>query len=272
MNVEESRTNKELYTKVLEISSCIDNSLTIDMNITRISETLAIDKNDLDSIFKQWASTKTEDFIKHFHQNKNSLRGDETLLNPQQTIIKLERMTKEELGNKETPIRIFYSYSDSPFGEILFASTEKGLCYLAFSDQETNALEHLYRLFPKAEFLQENKSIHKQTLSFFLSEKQETEVLNLHLKGTDFQFEVWKSLLKIPFGTLVSYASIAKSINKTKASRAVGTAIGSNPVSLLVPCHRVIQSSGKLGGYMWGLERKAILLAWEKLGTALDFG
>ena len=91
----------------------------------------------------------------------------------------------------------------------------------------------------------------------------ESSIIPLHIKGTTFQFEVWNALLDIPKGSLTSYGEIAKRINKPKASRAVGTAIGTNPISLLIPCHRVIQTSGKSGGYMWGLATKYLLIARE---------
>ena len=89
------------------------------------------------------------------------------------------------------------------------------------------------------------------------------EEIKLHLKGTDFQLKVWETLLKIPFGNLSTYGTIAKQIEKPSASRAVGTAIGDNPVAFLIPCHRVIQSTGTLGGYMWGIDRKQAIIGWE---------
>ena len=112
-------------------------------------------------------------------------------------------------------------------------------------------------------FLIESKESHQFILDFI--DGNENLEITFHIKGTDFQFDVWKALLEIPKGSLTSYGAIAKKINKPKAFRAVGTAIGNNPISLLIPCHRVIQTNGNFGGYMWGLPTKFLLIAWEGL-------
>jgi AraC family transcriptional regulator of adaptative response/methylated-DNA-[protein]-cysteine methyltransferase len=96
-----------------------------------------------------------------------------------------------------------------------------------------------------------------------LKENTASKTIALHVKGTEFQLKVWAALLEIPFGELSNYGEIAQQIGHSKASRAVGTAIGSNPIALLIPCHRVVQANGKLGGFKWGLERKAAIIAWE---------
>ena len=106
-----------------------------------------------------------------------------------------------------------------------------------------------------------------QALYIFTQDWQQLENIKLHLKGTSFQLKVWETLLKIPMGQLSTYGNIAASIEKPTASRAVGTAIGSNPVAFLIPCHRVIQSTGLFGGYMWGPTRKAAIIGWEAAKT-----
>jgi AraC family transcriptional regulator of adaptative response/methylated-DNA-[protein]-cysteine methyltransferase len=120
----------------------------------------------------------------------------------------------------------------------------------------------LKNYYPKAIFEQANslkQNLALQTINGNLIPKP----LILHLKGTEFQVQIWCKLLEIPFGKLISYSQLAKSINKPKAARAVGTAIGSNPIAYLIPCHRVVQSNGSLGGYMWGLKRKSDIISWE---------
>lgn len=158
-------------------------------------------------------------------------------------------------------LAITYEFIASPFGQILIASTTIGICYLGFSENEDQT--DLVKRFPEALFSLETKEIHHHALEAFLSNKDFNSI-NLHLKGTPFQLTVWKTLLTIPMGTTNSYGTIAQLINKPKAYRAVGTAVGKNPVSLLIPCHRVLQSSGDLGGYMWGKERKKEILTFEK--------
>ncbi|HMW32086.1 MAG TPA: methylated-DNA--[protein]-cysteine S-methyltransferase [bacterium] len=177
--------------------------------------------------------------------------------------VNIEGMTPGEYKNGGENLEINYSFSESPFGDILSASTSKGLCYMMFSDDPKSALSQLVSHFPNATYHHKKDSFHKNALNIFNVVAPENHSINLHLKGSEFQLKVWEALLKIPFGKLTTYNTIAKEIRKPKASRAVGTAIGSNPVAYLIPCHRVIQSSGNFGGYMWGPTRKTAIIGWE---------
>lgn len=178
----------------------------------------------------------------------------------------IEKMTSEESGRGGKNLTIRYEFLHSPFGEILAASTDKGICYLAFSDDRDLTFGELKRLFPDARYWQADVPAHRDALSRFLSKDSYSEKIRLHLKGTDFQVGVWKTLIQIPTGQQLSYGDVAKRIGRPAACRAVGTAVGSNPISLLIPCHRVVRSSGGVGGYHWGVERKAALLRWEADG------
>lgn len=177
--------------------------------------------------------------------------------------IKIEGMTPGEYKNGGENLSIHYSFTDTPFGKIIVAATPKGLCYMAFADDEQEAFEALRTLFPKAGYHQRTDEIQQKALSFFSRDWSEPDELKCHLRGTDFQLKVWETLLKIPMGQLTTYGDIAARINNPKASRAVGSAVGDNPVSFLIPCHRVIRSSGELGGYHWGLTRKTAIIGWE---------
>ena len=146
---------------------------------------------------------------------------------------------------------------------MLIASTEKGVCYLSFVEEKNLDSERLVKLFPKASFEQKTDLIQQNALQFFTGDWTDLKQIKLHLKGTPFQLKVWQSLLKIPLGKVLTYGSIAGSIESPNASRAVGTAIGSNPVAFLIPCHRVIRSSGIVGDYHWGTGRKLAILGWE---------
>lgn len=161
-------------------------------------------------------------------------------------------------------LEINHSTTESPFGEVLIASTLKGICFLGFENENQSASKNLRKRFPHAVFKDQLEKCHKEAIGFFELSEGKLKNVKFHLKGTDFQFEVWKSLLKIPSGYVATYQEIAKRIGKPKASRAVGNAIGLNPVSCLIPCHRVIRSSGEEGGYMWGSDVKKQLLVWEK--------
>jgi AraC family transcriptional regulator of adaptative response/methylated-DNA-[protein]-cysteine methyltransferase len=172
-------------------------------------------------------------------------------------------MTPGEYKNGGAALHINYSYAASPFGNILVASTSKGICYMSFSDDEERSLNDLKGRFPNATFKRFLDNVQQNALYIFTHDWTKLSQIKLHLKGTAFQLKVWETLLKIPMGELTSYGNIAGQITRPNASRAVGTAIGSNPVAFLIPCHRVIQSGGAPGGYMWGLTRKSAIIGWE---------
>ena len=163
---------------------------------------------------------------------------------------------------------INYSFAESPFGNVLVASTDKGICHMAFVDEETNAFRQLQNNFPNAQYEQVVDLRQQQALYIFTHDWSKLNEIKLHLKGTEFQIKVWETLLKIPMGQLTTYGEIAEAIHHPKASRAVGTAVGENPIAFLIPCHRVIQSSGLLGQYHWGSTRKSAMIGWEAARVA----
>ncbi len=178
--------------------------------------------------------------------------------------INIESMTPGEFQNGGKALTIQYNFYLTPFGEFLIASTIKGICFISFVESKSESIKELHNNFPNALFLNETNGIHERALSIFKNDWTNLKGVKLHLKGTEFQLKVWQALLKIPFADLYTYSQIAHHINSPKASRAVGTAIGSNPIAYLIPCHRVIQSTGLIGGYMWGSNRKKAIIAWEQ--------
>jgi AraC family transcriptional regulator of adaptative response/methylated-DNA-[protein]-cysteine methyltransferase len=163
---------------------------------------------------------------------------------------------------------IFYGYHSSPIGEILVARTDVGVCWLGFVIDEDRAepFRRMNRHWPKARFepsQDETKEAALHVLRIWKGEGDVAKKLALDLHGTNFQIQVWRALLKIPNGGTVSYQDVAHALGDAKASRAVGTAVGSNPISLLIPCHRVIQKSGIVENYAWGTLRKKIILGLE---------
>lgn len=177
--------------------------------------------------------------------------------------VHIERMTPDEYKNGGENLSIRYSFAESPFGRIFVASTAKGICCLEFADAPADSFARLERKFPKARFAQDVDERQQDALSIFTRDWSESKAIKLHLKGTDFQLQVWEALLKIPMGGLATYGDIAAVIHHPKACRAVGTAVGDNPVAFLIPCHRVIRSTGKWGNYRWGEVRKTALISWE---------
>jgi AraC family transcriptional regulator of adaptative response/methylated-DNA-[protein]-cysteine methyltransferase len=177
--------------------------------------------------------------------------------------INIEGMTPGEFKNGGENLFINYSFAETPFGNILVASTQKGICHMAFAENRNDALEQLKANFPNAHYTQMVDLIQQNALYIFTYDWNKLNQIKLHLKGTEFQLKVWETLLKIPMGHLSTYGMIAENIERPKASRAVGSAIADNPVAFLIPCHRVIQSSGSFGEYHWGSTRKTAMIAWE---------
>ncbi|WPV02122.1 methylated-DNA--[protein]-cysteine S-methyltransferase [Mucilaginibacter sp. cycad4] len=178
--------------------------------------------------------------------------------------IKVEGMTPGEYKNGGESLNINYSFADSPFGKVIVASTDKGVCHLAFADEGTEpALTQLKTIFPNARYSQLVDMSQQNALFVFSQDWSKLDEIKLHLKGTDFQIKVWEALLSVPAGGLTTYADLAKKAGHVGASRAVGTAIGNNPVAFLIPCHRVIKSTGELGQYHWGAIRKNAIIGWE---------
>lgn len=181
--------------------------------------------------------------------------------------VRIEGMTPGEYKNGGSNLHIRYSFAESPFGHILIASTEKGICYMAFAEEEHAALETLRQQFPQAQY-QQMTDLHQQhALYIFTQDWNRLSEIKLHLKGSPFQLKVWETLLKIPMGNVTSYGQIAQAIERPGASRAVGTAIGENPVAFIIPCHRVIRASGDIGQYHWGAVRKTAMIGWEAART-----
>lgn len=177
--------------------------------------------------------------------------------------VNIEGMTPGEYKNGGESLVMNYSFSESPFGNLIIASTSKGICHMIFEDDEEIALADVKLRFPNARYVRKMDDFHRGALSVFQYSRRNLDKIKLHLNGTPFQIKVWESLLKIPMGDLITYGSIAEAIKNPNATRAVGTAIGSNPVAFLIPCHRVIKSTGVIGGYMCGNTRKAAIIGWE---------
>lgn len=164
---------------------------------------------------------------------------------------------------EEKELIIYYNIYDTIYGKTLIASTDIGVCFVALGE-ESFMIEELHNEYGKAKLEKENINIHNKIISLI---ENPSSLFNItfHIKGTDFQMKVWEELLKIPHGDKRSYKIIAENIGKPKAVRAVGTAVGQNPISCLIPCHRVIRSDNSLGGYRWGLDIKKKLLENESL-------
>jgi AraC family transcriptional regulator of adaptative response/methylated-DNA-[protein]-cysteine methyltransferase len=234
-------------------------------------------------LFQRWAGTSPKRFLQFLTADyaKAVLRQSESVLEAAHAtrlsgsgcrhdlFLNCEAVTPGTCKQRGNGIVIRYGIHVTPFGDCLFALTEKGLCALRFV-REKSAVAEIAELRSEwcgAAFLQDQKLAGETARRLFQPANHgESAQFHLHLRGTNFQLKVWQILLSMPSGTLATYSKIAALTGCPRAARAVGTAIGKNPVAFLIPCHRVIQSLGTLGNYRWGAERKAAIVGWEAAG------
>jgi len=180
------------------------------------------------------------------------------------SLIAITAMKPEEYKNGGEPLSINYSFAESPFGALIIAATPKGISYMAFYDGgQEEAFAELKKQFPRATYQPLLDAIQQNALFLFTQDWKKLRPITLHVKGTAFRFKVWEALLGIPMGQLSTYGAIAGELHHPKASRAVGSAVGDNPVAFLIPCHRVVRSTGETGQYHWGSKRKTAIIGWE---------
>jgi len=236
-------------------------------------------------LFKDWAGVSPKKFLQYIsiEHAKRLLQNNASLADASfntglsgtsrlhDLFINIEGMTPGEYKNGGESLHINYSYAETPFGDVLIGSTAKGICYIAFASAGEDAFKLLQQHFPKAVFVQKTDMLQQTALQVFTGDWQKPSNIKLHLKATPFQLKVWEALLKIPMGNVSTYSSVAGTIHAPKASRAVGSAVGANPVAFLIPCHRVIRNTGVIGQYHWGSARKTAILGWEgaKAGTGV---
>lgn len=277
--------NKQQHTNYFYIAEIIEHLKAYTSkhpSLEEIAEKCGISPSRVQHVFSEWANTNLEDFSQYTSLqytkklvNKAVNKSQPTLfeaLEEAQTLpfdvrhnalITIQEMTSEEYTDNAAKLAINYAFSESIFGKLILAATPKGVCYIAFIEDEKNGFQALQHHFPHATFTQKESDFQHDALRFFSRDWTALNPLKLHLKGTPFQLKTWKALLEIPFGQLTTYGDLAANLATLKAARAIGTAIGKNPITFLIPCHRVVQSSGELGGYMWGTTRKAAIIAWE---------
>ena len=278
MKTEIMETEQINFRRIEEAIGYIKDNFRQQPTLDEIAEKIHLSPFHFQRIFTDWAGVSPKKFLQYIslEHAKNILKNSNTSLADaafetglsgtsrlHDLFINIEGMTPGEYKNGGENLLINYSLAESPFGNILVASTSKGICYMAFSDDEKEAFTSLQKSFPKAQYKQVVDLIQQNALYIFTHDWKKLNSIKLHLKGTPFQIKVWETLLKIPMGQLSTYGTIAKQLHNPKASRAVGSAIGDNPVAFLIPCHRVIQSTGNFGQYHWGSNRKTAMIGWE---------
>ena len=230
-------------------------------------------------LFTRYVGISPKSFVGHLtlEHAKTGLKGGASVLDAaldaglsgpsrlHDLTLKIEAMTPGEYARGGEGLIIDYGFHPCPFGQALLMTTDKGVCGLGFcdEDEEEAAFADMTARWPKADFREGLERTAQLTRRIFDVDLRTDQPIGLHLLGTPWQIKVWEALLEIPEGRLTTYKAIANKMENAKASRAVGTAVGRNPISYLIPCHRVLGSDGALHGYHWGMSRKRAMLAVE---------
>ncbi|MGB6329829.1 MAG: methylated-DNA--[protein]-cysteine S-methyltransferase [Halarcobacter sp.] len=267
------------YNKIEKVIKYIDENFKEQPTIDDISEYIGMSKYHLIRVFKEYVGVTPIQFLQSITLNyaKEHLKESKSILDSSLDLglssasrlhdlfVNIIGVTPKEYKEFGRNVKITYGFGATPFGEALIGFTKRGVSYLGFVDSNNKNKEQLFNRFQeiwaKADLVLNDKEAKEYLNKIFIDK----EKFDLYVKGTNFQINIWKALLNIPNGTIATYQDIANSINKPKAVRAVASAIGSNHIGYLIPCHRVLAKSGAMSGYRWGIERKKILVAYEAL-------
>ena len=247
-------------------------------SLDEVAAAIGLSPAHFQRVFSQWVGVSPKRYLQHL-----TLDHAKRLLNDRFTVLdatyasglsapsrlhdlflRWEAMTPGEYARKGKDLTIEWDWFDSPFGEVLAMGTDRGLCGMAFSAEQgrDRTLADMRGRWPAAVYTQSRERIDPWVEAAFGEAVDGSEV-KLHMIGAPFQIKVWEALLSVPSGHVTTYSEIAKRIGNAKAVRAVGTAVGRNPISWLIPCHRALRRDGELGGYHWGLPLKRAMLAYE---------
>ena len=257
--------------------------------LREVAQSVHLSEFHFQRLFRRWAGISPKRFIQFLtlEHAKRLLGGSHSVLDAtydaglsspgrlHDLFVNIEAMTPGEFKAQGAGLRISYGFHPSPFGECLLSVTDRGICGLGFIDAGGRAqiLRDFRARWPEAHWEQNARLTEPYIRRIFGAEKQNGHrPITLVLHGTNFQIKVWEALLRIPMGSVVPYEDLAITVCSARAARAVGGAVGKNPIAFLIPCHRVIRKAGGIGGYHWGAARKRAMLAWEaaRTETTLD--
>ncbi|WP_096607827.1 methylated-DNA--[protein]-cysteine S-methyltransferase [Calothrix sp. NIES-2100] len=268
------------YSRIAQAIAFIQKNHLNQPDLATVAQQIGLSESHFQRLFTQWAGISPKRFVQYLtvEYAKSKITETKSLLDLTLDVglsspgrlhdlfVNLEAMSPGEFKTGGAGLQIRYGIHDTLFGKSLLATTSRGICNLYFLDSsnEQNAEQILQASWKSAEIIHDQQTtqpLHDQI--FHPEALNVNKPLTLLVKGTNFQIQVWKALLQIPFGGMTTYQNIAESINRPTAARAVGNAVGNNPIAYIIPCHRVIRESGELGGYHWGLVRKLAILGWE---------
>jgi len=271
------------YQQIRRAIAFLSETWTEQPSLERLAQHLGLSPAHCQKLFKRWCGLSPKEFVQAITMDRarNLLQGSASLLETAYEVglsgagrlhdlfVSHEAMTPGDYKRRGDGIEMAYGFHPSPFGEALLLATERGVAGLAFVNEDkgqsqTDALVDMMQRWPKAKFIAAPERTAPHAEQIFQTSRWSAErPVRLVMIGTDFEVRVWQTLLKIPMGRAVTYADIARHLGQPTASRAVGSAVGRNPISFVVPCHRVLRGDGSLGGYHWGLTRKRALIGWE---------
>ena len=267
------------YAVIRRAIELIDEAGAEPLALDDIAKEMAMSPAHFQRIFSRWVGVSPKRYQQYLTLDhaKNLLRERFTTLDTSVELglsgsgrlhdlfLRWEAMSPGEYARDGAGLQIFWGWFESPFGPALVMGTTKGICGIAFAAEtgETAAMQDLTSRWPKATFTEDPMTLRPWALSAFGAADDRLEPTPIYLIGAPFQIKVWEALLAIPSGQVTTYSEIAQTVGNPRAVRAVGTAVGRNPVSWLIPCHRALRKSGGLGGYHWGLPVKRAMLAYE---------
>jgi AraC family transcriptional regulator, regulatory protein of adaptative response / methylated-DNA-[protein]-cysteine methyltransferase len=268
------------YEIIRRVIECISKDYRDQPSLDHLAEMTGLEATALHKLFTRWAGLSPKAFLQAVTMDhaRRLLDDGLPLLDTAYEVglsgpsrlhdlfVTHEAMSPGDFKTRGGGLTIRYGFHPSPFGTALIMTTERGICGLAFANEEGEdaALADMTRRWPNAVYVCDDASVAGAAALVFDPSRWNAErPLRIVLIGTDFQIKVWQSLLDVPMGKATTYGTIAQKIGAPKASRAVGAAVGANPISFVVPCHRAVGATGALTGYHWGLTRKRAMLGWE---------
>lgn len=269
------------YERVRRIVAYLSTRWRDQPSIADVADVAGLSEGETHRLFRRWAGLSPKAFLQAvtLDEAKRLLEGSASVLDCAYEVglsgpgrlhdlfVTHEALSPGEYKTGGTGLSLVYGYHPSPFGETIVVATPRGLAGLGFVDDcdRASALADMVRRWPNARFVEDVAATAPLAARVFDAEQWRPDTpLRVVMIGTDFEVRVWQTLLAIPMGRAATYSDVASRIGKPKAARAVGAAVGRNPVSFVVPCHRVIGRSGALTGYHWGLTRKQAILGWER--------
>lgn len=280
MNIQmDFRQSSEDYLRIEQAILYLETHYKDQPELGEVAANLGLSEYHFQRLFTRWAGVSPKRFVQFLTKEgaKNLLDQSENLLDTTHQVglsslgrlhdlfVTAEAVTPGEYKSRGTGVTIRYGIHPTPFGKALIATTERGICHLSFvQTSEGDAIDSFVVDWKQAKMIEDHRStVHLIEPIFDLRYSHRGKPLNVHLRGTNFQLKVWEALLQIPAGDVTTYAGIASRIGNPNATRAVGTAVGHNPIAVLIPCHRVIRKVGDFGNYRYGALRKKALLARE---------